>query len=278
MDHSLPDGAEWKESGITDPVPDTEVRVEDGAVRAEFEAILTADETALGDVWRRTQAGETPDEIRLAHGAGRTGFVWSYLRTARALVDGDLPTAPSVALGVLRTFRRLLKEETLSTAARQVLEERVRKLAAVATNPDARVAEDKEAVKATAQAEENAVPGVYVYALPHYLRYPYDEESGRTLLKVGRADRSVIRRFREQVRTTALPEEPILLRVYPCAEGDSSELERTFHSLLEAADHDRSTARTAGTEWFLTSVKFLDAIAEVLKLPVREVANLADAI
>jgi len=248
------------------------------AVRAEFEAILTADDTALGDVWRRTEAGETPDQIRIARNTQATSFVWSYLRTARALIDGDLPTAPSVALGVLRTFRRILKEQDLSPDARRVLEERSAQLEAVATNPDARVAEDKEAVKATAQAEEHAVPGVYVYALPHYLRYPYDEESGRTLLKVGRADRSVIRRFREQVRTTALPEEPILLRVYPCTEGESTELERTFHGLLEAADHDRSTARTAGTEWFLTSVKFLDAIAGVLKLPVREVTDLADAI
>jgi hypothetical protein len=48
----------------------------------------------------------------------------------------------------------------------------------------------------------------------HYLRFPYDQLSGRTLMKVGRSDRDVIKRFREQIRTTALPEEPVLLRIY----------------------------------------------------------------
>ena len=122
------------------------------------------------------------------------------------------------------------------------------------------------------------MPGIYVYSLPHYVRHPYDEESGRTLLKVGRADRSVIKRFREQTRTTALPEDPVLLRVYPCGEESSSVMEGKFHSLLEAADHDRSKARTGGTEWFLTSLKFLDEIATTLGLQARQVTDLAEAV
>jgi len=89
---------------------------------------------------------------------------------------------------------------------------------------------------------------------------------------------SVLRRFREQTRTTALPEDPVLLRIYVCDENASTEVEGTFHRLLEAADHDRSKARTGGTEWFLSSVKFLDEIAATLKLEVREVAELADPI
>jgi hypothetical protein len=58
----------------------------------------------------------------------------------------------------------------------------------------------------------------------------------------------------------------------------SADVERTFHRLLEAADHDRSKARTGGTEWFLTSVKFLDEVAAKFKLEVREVADLAEPI
>jgi hypothetical protein len=54
------------------------------------------------------------------------------------------------------------------------------------------------------------------------------------------------------------------------------EVERTFHRLLEAADHDRSQARTGGTEWFLTSVRFLDEIANTLRLKVREVIDVGD--
>ena len=93
-------------------------------------------------------------------------------------------------------------------------------------------------------------------------------------MKVGRSDRDVIERFRSQTRTTALPEEPVLLRVYPVESGEpSASIERRYHRLLEAADHDRSTARTGGTEWFLTSVRFLDEIADTLELPIREVID-----
>lgn len=240
-------------------------------VRAELEAYLEQDHTALGDVWRRTNAGETPDEIRQARGTERSTFVWSYLRVARALVEGSLPSAPTVALQTARTFRRILKEAELSNEARAMLEERLQVLEARAADPGARQVEERKAREATADAEEHAVPGIYVYSLPHYIRYPYDEDSGRTLLKVGRADRSVIRRFREQVRTTALPEDPVLLRVYETGAADTSEKEKVFHRLLEAADHDRSKARTGGTEWFLTSLRFLDEVALVLGLAVRDV-------
>ena len=89
-------------------------------------------------------------------------------------------------------------------------------------------------------------------------------------MKVGKSDRDVITRFREQTRTTALPEEPVLLRIYENTNGGSelTEVEKMFHSLLEAADHDRSTARTGGTEWFLTSLKFLDKVADTLKMKI----------
>lgn len=120
------------------------------------------------------------------------------------------------------------------------------------------------------------MPGIYVYTLPHYRRHPYDPKSGRTLLKVGHSNRDVIRRFRQQIRTTALPEDPVLLRIYPTAEDASLGYESQFHDLLEAADHDRSEARTGGTEWFLTSLKFLDAIAEVFGLQIRAVAAAED--
>jgi hypothetical protein len=164
----------------------------------------------------------------------------------------------------------------LSDAARRDLQSRLALLEERASDPTARKVEDERAVEATSAAEDHGVPGIYVYALPHYVRHPYDEESGRTLLKVGRADRSVITRFRQQTRTTALPEDPVLLRVYPTVEDDSSRFERKFHALLEAADHDRSKARTGGTEWFLTSLRFLDEIATTLGLEVRDITHLGE--
>jgi len=89
-------------------------------------------------------------------------------------------------------------------------------------------------------------------------------------MKVGQSDSDVILRFRNQTRTTALPEEPVLLRIYrtggPTVEIRS--IERDFHRLLEAADHYRSIARTAGKEWFVTSTRFLDEVARVMRLPI----------
>lgn len=257
---------------------DTAVVTPPDPIRAELEAMLEVDESLLGEVYRRTKAGETADQIRVARGAALPNFVWTYNRLILALLAGDLPTSPSVALGTARRFRSILKQKELSPATRTELERRLAILEERASDTVGRRVEDEQAIVATTQAEELAVPGVYVYALPHYLRHPYDEDSGRTLLKVGRADSSVIRRFREQIRTTALPEDPVLLRVYRCEENDSIRHERKFHALLEAADHDRSTARTGGTEWFLTSLKFLDEVAATLDLEVREITQLGDVL
>lgn len=240
-------------------------------IRSEIEGFLDADQSALGDVWRRTKAGESPEEIQAARGTQRASFVWSYRRMIRALVDGDLPTAPTVAVQIARKFRSILSDRVLSPEGEDYLRKNLVVLEQRAASEAAREVEDKVALEVTEEAEAEAVPGVYVYALPHYLRFPYDEESNRTLLKVGRSDRNVIRRFREQIRTTALPEDPVLLRIYVTLGDDAGRRERQFHDLLEAADHARSRARTGGTEWFLTSLRFLDVVADTIGLEVRHI-------
>jgi T5orf172 domain-containing protein len=90
------------------------------------------------------------------------------------------------------------------------------------------------------------------------------------LMKVGQSNHDVILRFRSQTRTTALPEEPILLRIYRTTESTVAikSIESDFHRLLEAADHYRSVERTAGKEWFVTSMRFLDEVARVMRLPI----------
>jgi hypothetical protein len=84
-------------------------------------------------------------------------------------------------------------------------------------------------------------------------------------MKVGKSDSDVIRRFRQQERNTALPEDPRLLRVYTGIE-DKGDVEKRIHALLSAADHRRNRSRAAGTEWFLTNLKFLDALAADMQL------------
>ncbi|HWW10604.1 MAG TPA: hypothetical protein VNY76_10195, partial [Candidatus Acidoferrales bacterium] len=53
-----------------------------------------------------------------------------------------------------------------------------------------------------------------------------------------------------------------LLWLYVRNTEDALLREHQFHELLEAADHDRSRARTGGTEWFLTSLRFIEAVAD----------------
>jgi hypothetical protein len=271
-------------SGVNDEVaPSTEAStaaetLETGSVepndevRAELVAFLEADDSRLGEVYRALQRGLNAREIAAELEIATPNFVWNYERTVKALLHGNLPTAPTVALGAARKFRSILSSARLSPPTRMYLETNLRELERRASDETARVAEDKQAQEQTQAAEARQDVGIYVYALPHYLRYPYAPESGRTLMKVGRSDSDVIQRFRAQTRTTALPEEPILLRIYRTELPATTSVEDNFHRLLAAADHSASVTRSAGREWFVTSIKFLDEVAKVLKLPV-EVVN-----
>ena len=109
-------------------------------------------------------------------------------------------------------------------------------------------------------------PGIYVYTLPHYLRYPYEPDSGRTLLKIGHPARDAVYRANSQGKLTALPEDPILLRIYPVDE--SAKAEKKFHEWLRDADHAGNRNLRGGSEWFVTSTKFLDRVAQAVGLNV----------
>lgn len=246
-------------------------------VRNELRALLAADETRLGQVYRCLDEGLDAGAIAEKFGVSYPSFVWNYNRLIKALLDGNLPTAPTVALAAARKFRTILKNTSLSGQARAYLEANLDELDRRANDTDRREEEAQRAQAQTQEAEARNEIGIYVYALPHYLRYPFELESRRTLLKVGRSDSDVIERFRNQTRTTALPEEPILLRIYRTPGQATAPMETRFHRLLEAADHSRSVARSAGREWFLTSTRFLDEIANALGLAV-DVVNDNDVV
>lgn len=246
-------------------------------VRAELLRWLEQDESRVGQVHRLQARDLSAEEIAAELEVATPNFVWNAGRIARAIAEGDLPTAPSVATGAASKFRSMLRDRTLTAETRRYLEHNLSLLQRRAGDQVARTEEVERAREQTDVAESRNEVGVYVYVLPHYLRYPYDPDSGRTLMKVGRSDSDVIQRFRNQTRTTALPEEPILLRVYrvppPMTTGSA---ESTFHRLLEAADHSRSVARTAGREWFVTSTRFLDELARVMGLDTFVVTDVAE--
>jgi hypothetical protein len=236
-------------------------------VRKELQAYLAADSSRVGEVYRLLEEGLAADAIAERLEGGAAG-AWQYRRMVRALLDGNLPTAPTIALAAARRYRTALKASALSTDARAYLQANLDELERRANDP-ARLDEEVQRASAqTQQAEARNEAGVYVYALPHYIRHPYDQASDRTLLKVGRSDSDVIVRFRSQIRTTALPEEPILLRIYRTSGASTAPAEAAFHRLLDAADHSRTAGKSAGREWFLTHTRFLDEIARTLGLHI----------
>jgi hypothetical protein len=253
--------------------------IEDGAPelggfdrRSEVSALLDADETTAGDVWRRLKAGKTQQQIAEEDGI-TVGPVYSFINLHNALVEGTVSSSPSVARGVAGRVRKWLKTKPLSEQLRQALEEQEQLLNAVVNDSRASEAESEEAIEKSKAAEAENIAGIYVYTLPHYVRYPYDRKTGRTLLKVGHSSVDALYRANSQTRVTSLPEDPWLLRIYP-VEG-SSHAERQFYGFLRDADHDGVRGTRTGAEWFLTSLKFLDRIATTLELEVRIINDFA---
>jgi hypothetical protein len=130
--------------------------------------------------------------------------------------------------------------------------------------------------EATAEAERAAVPGIYAYCLPTYREHP-DPDTGRFPIKVGRSDVDVHNRFAAQKRLTWLPEEPELLRVFTYGpERSLADLERRLHDALDAAGHARAHGVRVGNEWFITTVEFLDSLAQLAGLEVVKVGDPVD--
>jgi len=242
------------------------------SVAEEVRAALAVDDTRMGDVWRKISEGKSPIEIATELGTQTSNFVGKYMRFARAIETGDLPSAPTMIRECRTAMRGFLNRHyvRLSPETVKVLQSRIEMLQNIRIDPVAEEDEDQRIRKSTQTAERKGIPGIYVYTLPHYRKHPVEpaiDESlaNRTLMKVGMSNSDVIRRFREQVRNTSLPEDPELLRIYT-GPSEMLPLEQRIHLLLRAADHRQNSGRASGTEWFLTSLKFLDAIAQDMGL------------
>lgn len=234
--------------------------------RAEVESLLRQDETVLGRFWRYESEGLSAEEMQEAEGTATAGWTYNYRSLLGVLRDGEIPQSPTLALQGARRVRSWLKLPELSPQLRQAFIEQESLLMSRAEDREAQQEEVGEAVKKTKDAEAAAGPGIYVYTLPHYLRHPYDVDSGRTLLKIGHSARDAIYRATSQGKLTALPEDPILLRIYPVEE--SAKAEAQFHDWLRDADHAGNRTLRGGSEWFLTSTKFLDRVARSVGLEV----------
>ena len=237
-------------------------------IQDEISGAIRRNERQLGVVFRLREEGVTSNRDLVEQGAAANDGVAANLRASiRAIVDDYVPTGPSVALQAGRTIGGLLRDNPgLSAEAKSYLSDLRERLDSVSQSDEAVQAEDAQ-IATSAEGLERSVegqPGVYVYTLPTYYRTPKKTDPERFLYKIGKTDRFVGARIREQQRATGLPEDPWLLRVYRSDAHSPAEMERVFHQLLVAGGHSRGTGRYSGLEWFATNLEFLDAIAEAM--------------
>ncbi len=119
-------------------------------VRKELQGYLAADSSRVGEMYRLLEEGLTPDTIAERLEGGAAG-AWQYRRMVRALLDGNLPTAPTVALAAARRYRTVLKTPALSAAARSYLQVNLDELERRASDP-ARL--DEEVQRASVQTQQ----------------------------------------------------------------------------------------------------------------------------
>jgi len=122
------------------------------------------------------------------------------------------------------------------------------------------------------EADAASKVGVYVYSYPQYLNHPVEPDSGNTYYKVGYADNAggVLARLNRQLRdaarsTTAVPEDPVLLRIYETERHEAHDLESRIHKGLKQLLGAHHSTKHNGSEWFLTNLEILDVLAVIAK-------------
>lgn len=89
------------------------------AVREQLEQLLEKDTSRVGDVYRLRDRSSV--EIARALGVDSSGFVANNRTIIRALLDGEIPVRPSIALQVASKVRTLSRSPLLDEDARGYL-------------------------------------------------------------------------------------------------------------------------------------------------------------
>jgi hypothetical protein len=249
-------------------------------VMAEINTALQENSGGLGKVARAIADGVTSPTAMANLGAGaNAGAASNLARVVRYIQEAVPPKAPSVAASTGRSIGGLLRDNPdLSPQAVEYLQA-LRQLADSIEKDDEAVSGEQTRLQEASEELSKKVErlgGVYVYTFPTYLKVPAKYDPERFWLKIGQTGRVVEKRVSDQLRSTAMPEDPVILRVYTDPKGeaigsevDYAALEKKFHKLLMSAGHSKTSARSGGTEWFATTLEFLDEIAETLSLDIE---------
>jgi len=248
---------------------------------SEISRALEANSGALGKVARAMADGMTsPTEMASVGAGANSGHAGNLARVVQFIQDGAVPSAPSRAAVASRSIGGLLRDNPDFSGAAVSYLQGLRKLAdSVEKSDESREEEVQELTEASDQLTQKVeqLGGVYVYTFPTYLFVPAKVDPERFWFKIGQTGRVVEQRIADQLKSTAMPEDPVVLRVYTSdaiGAGESHNpygaLEKKFHQLLASAGHSKTLARSGGTEWFATTVEFLDQIALTLDLNIEK--------
>lgn len=260
------------------PTPEVQAEIEDRIRKMDGDNLALAYEVLVESEGNVTG-------LREALGLKAPGAEYRLWYMIHALRLGVLPILPSRASQVQRKLRNFPKPRygiSLSAEAKEYLLENERRLDSAASDTLAQAVEEEAATQAeSAHIEHFDGCGVYAFTYPQYLRHPTrlseptDRQTDRTLIKVGSSAKNMRERIDKIANQTAAPEPRRVLRLYRLtdAASDVRDIEDKFHRLLDAAGHGgprRSSLERqfGGTEWFETSVEFLDAIAVALDLQI----------
>jgi len=249
-------------------------------VMTEINQALKENSGALGKVARVMADGVTsPTEMANLGAGANSGHAGNMARIITYIQTGSVPTAPSRAALAARAIGGLLRDNpVLSGEALKYLQSLKQIAESVEKDDEANAGEQTSLLKASEELTQKVekLGGVYVYTFPTYLKVPAKYDPERFWLKIGQTGRVVEKRVSDQLRSTAMQEDPVILRVYTDPNGeavgsevDYAALEKKFHKLLMSAGHSKTSARSGGTEWFATTLEFLDEIAETLSLEIE---------
>lgn len=251
----------------------------------EIRELISTNEGRLGEVYRLTEQGMTPELIASQLNVATVGFVYAYRYQIQAALTGKPTTGTELRRQTVSALNSLLRRArgVLSTAALALLmaNKAAVEAAGAELDPTAEAKADNAEKNAAVHTlnDLNRVAGISAFSYGWYLESPVDAERGNTLIKVGLATDVAerIRSYTSGVRTH-MPEPLVLMRVYPTDDRNLVETEKTFHELLDTAGHANprrsgTSKREVGKEWFLTNEDFLDSIAKALKLSTRYIGR-----
>ena len=211
-----------------------------------IENLLYSDTGYMGKVYRAVKDGLTVQQIAKLTPKGTPSSAEKFIHAIRILLGDEPYDTPNKNDAHSQAYYKARKWVELP-GLNDTEKKRLRGI----TNHVGAVRELKR--------KHPEAPGIYVYTYPIYLSNPIDNETGKTLFKIGRSD-NVPERLESQ-RRTEYPEDLKVIRVYPT--NNAVKVEKQVQGVLRALGRHHSTSGS-GTEWYLTNPQELDEMVGLL--------------